>query len=335
MADPAPARVIHLIPHMGIGGVEVAAASMARVDLPDLQFRVMPLLPAPGLGLAAQLSALLRGVMTLRRDPPDLLIVSLWRSYLVALILKLLHPRQRIVLFVHSTIEMHLPDRWLTRLVYRLSDAVWADCSASLAARLPRQAQGRIISYRIERWERLPARSPRPDFIFWGRLSPLKRLDRALRIFAGVRGVSGAATLLLIGPDDGQEADLRRLAADLGVADAVRFAGPADPAGIREQAAAASWFLLTSEAEGMAAAVVEAMQLGLVPVVTPVGEVARYARHGENAVVIASEEQAVADIVALLSNPARYAALADRAVAEWQDQPTYREAVLAACRALI
>lgn len=335
MAEPAPPTVIHLIPHYGIGGVELAAASMAQVDAPDLRFRAMPVLPAAGLGLAAQLAAMLRCAMALRRDPPDLLVVSLWRSCVVALLLKLLRPRQRMVLFLHSTIEMHGPDRWLTRLTYRLCEAVWADCTASLQARLPARASATIISYRIERWPRLPTRPPQPQFVFWGRLTALKRLDRALRIFAGVRRTAGTGQLVLIGPDDGTQAAIRRQAERLGIADAVIFHGPANPDQIRVAAAEASWFLLTSEAEGMAAAVVEAMQLGLVPVVTPVGEIANYARHGDNAVVIESEDQAVAEVTALLADPARYAAMARRAAAQWQDQPTYREAVLEACRSLL
>lgn len=308
---------------------------MARVDLPEFGFRVVPAMPAGGLGIAAQLAAMLRCLRRLRRDPPDLLVVSLWRSCLIALALKALRPRQRIVLFLHCATDMHRLDRWVTRRLARRCTAIWADSATTLAQRLPGGAQGTVISYRIEPWAPLPPHPPGPDFVFWGRLADQKRLERALRIFAAVRRHAGAGRFRLIGPDDGKEAELRRRSRELGLDDAVIFTGPADPAAIRALAGEASWFLLTSHTEGMAAAVVEAMQLGLVPVVTPVGEIARYARHGDNAVVIESEEQAVADIVALLADPARYAAMARRAAAQWQDQPTYREAVLAACRALI
>ena len=335
MAEPARPVVVHLIPHHGIGGVEVAAASMARVDLPEFGFRVVAAMPAARLGIGAQVAALLRCLRELHRDPPDLLVASLWRSGLIALVLKVLRPRQRIVLFLHCATDIHPLDRWITRQLSRRSVAIWADSPATLARRLPGGAQGKVISYRIERWPPLPARPPWPDFVFWGRLAEEKRLDRALRIFAKVRQAAGAGQFRLIGPDGGKEADLRRLARTLGVADAVTFTGPADPAAIPGLAAGASWFLLTSRIEGMAAAVVEAMQLGLVPVVTPVGEVAHYASHGDNAVVIETEEQAAADVIALLADPPRYAAMARRAAEHWQDQPTYREAVLAACRALI
>ena len=47
----------------------------------------------------------------------------------------------------------------------------------------------------------------------------------------------------------------------------------------------------------MAFSVVEAMQLGLVPVVTAVGEIRAYCHNGQNAVRIETDEQAVEDVL--------------------------------------
>jgi hypothetical protein len=84
----------------------------------------------------------------------------------------------------------------------------------------------------------------------------------------------------------------------------------------------------------MAMASVEAMQLGLVPVVTPVGEVARYCRDRENAVIFREEGQAVRDVDALLRDPVRFAALSAAAIAEWRNAPMYDEDFMAAARSL-
>jgi glycosyltransferase involved in cell wall biosynthesis len=96
----------------------------------------------------------------------------------------------------------------------------------------------------------------------------------------------------------------------------------------------ACFYLQTSIYEGMAMSVVEAMQLGLLPVVTPVGEIGSYCRDGGNAVVVNNDERAVADVLHLLTDPAAYGTLRQQAIEEWLDKPLYRESVLAACEAL-
>lgn len=91
------------------------------------------------------------------------------------------------------------------------------------------------------------------------------------------------------------------------------------------------FYLQTSDLEGMAMSVLEAMQLGLVPVVTPVGEIASYCRHQENSLLITSDRQAVDDILGLLNNSRMYEQLRERAIATWTDKPLYSESVVQAC----
>lgn len=330
------ARFVHLIPHFGIGGVEIAARTMTSVDEPDLSFRVDPIMPSSALGWASQLGHMLRAVRRLSANPPDVLIVSLWRACLVGAAVKLLRPGTRLVLFLHSTVDVHVADRLATRLAFVLSETVWGDSGSTLAKRLGGRAKkGRLISFRIAALEPVERQAPRPAFVFWGRIHPVKRLDAALRIFAGVRQGAGEGHFVIAGPDDGARATLERLAADLGLADCVSFAGAVTAEQLPDLAARASFFLMTSEAEGMAVAAVEAMQLGLVPVVTPVGELAAYARDGENAVIVSRETTAISDVLRLLAEPERYARLSAAAVATWRGTAVYRDSVLAACRALL
>ena len=81
--------------------------------------------------------------------------------------------------------------------------------------------------------------------------------------------------------------------------------------------------------------VVEAMQLGLVPVVTPVGEIGRYCRAWENAIVVQDVAEAAAEVLALLHDPHKARSMGNAAMATWRGQPLYRDAVAAACRRLI
>ncbi|MDE2595717.1 MAG: glycosyltransferase [Sphingomonadales bacterium] len=336
-SGPDRRRVVHLIPYHGIGGVETAAATMSGVEPEDFTFRVETLFPAPPPPLPLQPFTALATLVRLWRRPPDVLIVSLWRACAVGWMLKLLRPQVRLVLFLHSGADFHAADRQFNRAAGRRAERIWADCQATLAARMPALAEGkgRVISFLTTRIVPLPAAPPRPHFVFWGRLHAVKRFDRALGIFAGVRQRHADARLTVIGPDGGALAAARAAARGLGIEAAVQFTGACSFAEIRRHAGGASFFLQTSDFEGMATSVVEAMQLGLVPVVTPVGEIARYARDADNAVVVRDDAAAIAEICALIGDPLRYAAMRTRAIAEWQDVPLYSDSVIEACRELL
>lgn len=329
--------VVHLIPFHGIGGVETAAATMRDVDPDDFAFRVETLFASPPPPAAAQPAAMLATLLRLWRSPPEVLIVSLWRSCIVALLLKLLRPRLRLVLFLHSAGDAHAADRHLNRWVSSLAEVVWADSAATLAARCPSRAtaRGRVISFRIAHLDPVTDGRPCARFVFWGRLHPGKRLDRAIAMIADLRRSGVDARFTIIGPDDGARTSLERLVATLGLAECVTFAGPRDLVGIGELARSASFFLQMSEIEGMAAGVVEAMQLGLVPVVTPAGAIGDYARDGDNAVLIGDGSLARAAVTVLLGDPDRYAGMRARAIATWRDTPIYAESVIEACRAML
>lgn len=76
--------------------------------------------------------------------------------------------------------------------------------------------------------------------------------------------------------------------------------------------------------------VVEAMQLGLVPVVTPVGEIANYCRHMENGIIHDDLASTAAAIEAVVADPERYAAMSRAAIETWRDAPLYADDFAAA-----
>jgi glycosyltransferase involved in cell wall biosynthesis len=346
--------VLHLIPYDGIGGVEVAARSLRAgcheaADPPvvfDKLFlaRRSAAQTGPHVWTGPHASEwapgnYLRAVAEIRRRRPDLVIVSLWRSCIVALLAKLLMPRLRLVAFLHLNETVHLPDRLLNRLVMELATEIWADGDSTLAARLPARLRrkGRVISFLTERLERVTQAPVAPRFVFWGRLHPQKGLDRALDIFAALAATRPEARFTVIGPDMGIRPALEARVQALGLTGRVEFTGPLDRTDIFARAAEHHFYLQPSLSEGMAMSVVEAMQLGLVPVVAPVGEIPRYASDNETALLIGAQETAAATagrIAALLDAPARAEHMARAAHATWAARPLYRDDVLAACRAL-
>ena len=331
------ARIVHLVPFDGIGGVEVAAKTMARVNKDGIEFEVIYLFPNYGrMEKVGPLQRLLDGLKTcwkITRDKNDVLIVSLWRSALAGIFIKLLKRNMKLVLFLHSTGDSNRFDNVTTRLAVLLADQVWADSEATLTTRVPGAARkGRIISYLPRRLVPTLMRSEAsPTFISWGRLAPVKALDRSIRLFVEIHKLYPEATYTIIGPDGGEQERLQALSENLGVSGVIKFAGAKSIDEIAQLACDATFFLQSSIYEGMGLSVIEAMQLGLIPIVTPVGEIRAYCRDGYNAVLIESDRRVIEDVHILIASPERYVAMRDSAVIAWKDKKLYSESVLEAC----
>jgi len=265
------------------------------------------------------------------------LIASLWRSCVVLHAIKLLRPKTKVVTFLHSASDVHWLDKVFNRMAMQVSTEIWADSKTTLEARVPKalQARARIISFLVERQPEPAYAPPNPRFLYWGRLHPQKGLVRALRLFAGVRAVMPGATFHLIGPDGGARVELEAEVKRLSLDGAISFLGPMERTAIFDFARGCSFYLQTSLDEGMAMSVIEAMQLGLVPVVTPVGEIGRYCRDSQNAIVVRDDVDAVNRVIALIGDGAFYQRMAKAAFATWQAQPLYRDDVVAACTRLV
>jgi glycogen synthase len=281
--------------------------------------------------------AYLEAIKYLLTRRPAVLIASLWRSCAVLLVIKLVRPKTKAVTFLHLASDVHWPDKVLNRMAMQFSTEIWADSKTTLEARVPKALRGRarVISFLVARRTEPQYALPDTRFLFWGRLHPQKGLVRALRIFAGVQAVLPKATFHLIGPDGGARVELETEVKRLGLDGNVFLLGPMAQADIFDFARSCSFYLQTSVDEGMAMAVIEAMQLGLVPVVTPVGEIRRYCHDSENAIVVTAEVDAVKRVIALIGDKARYQRMSRAAFATWQDQPLYRDDVVAACTRLV
>ena len=344
--SPRPLKVVHLIPQDSLGGAETAAREMACAKNLGCDFHLLSLageVLAPGqprlngLGYKSPLNPLaqLAAVRKVLSQEPDILICSLWKCVPAAILAKLRRPRMKLVAFFHSARRIHTIDRVMHRMLVRFADAVWADSDATLASigPLASRQSSRTISFVIDAAPAVaPAREPRPRFVSWSRIHNDKGMDRAIELIAALvaRGVD--ARFDLWGPDQGPRKALERQASELGIADRIRFHGAVVRPDLPVIADEASFLLQLSRQEGMAMVVVEAMQFGLVPIVTPVGEVRRYCRDGENAVIADVEDLGdEADRVAsLLNDPERYRSMSAAAREQWSDCHHYADDICAA-----
>lgn len=333
--------VIHLIPFHAIGGVERAAQTMIGVQDDALSFSVATIFPAsinPAPCTLWNPLFFLRALWKLWCARPNVLVVSLWRACAVGLALKLVRPRTRLVLFIHLPSHVHALDSVLTRLTELFATRVWADSQQTLRRRLPRlfPSKGRVISFVTERIAPASSHSfVRPAFIFWGRIHQQKGLQRAVRLFARICAQRPDARFVVIGPDGGDLSVIQRQVEEMSLSEHVHFRGSMDFPAIRREASAAAFYLQTSKLEGMAMSVVEAMQLGMVPVVTPVGEIDRYARDGINSLLVIDDSRTVDDLLELLGDEPRYQSLRAGAIATWQSMPLYKDDVIQACKEVL
>jgi len=330
-------KVVHLIPYDGIGGVESAARSMVVAGSKDLGFDIFYIFPKVSPDKQRFLTCnpyyLLRAMWSLFFDTPDVLIVSLWRSCIVGVFLKLFRRNLKLVLFLHLPTDVHRLDRLFTKAAARFALQIWADSDATLKQRLPGipSDKTRVISFVTKRFECLEENSVEPKFIFWGRIHPQKGLDRALDIFSAVRREYPVARFVIIGPDGGEKKRINSLICEMNLSSSVDILDGMGFDGIIHHARESSFYLQTSLQEGMAMSVVEAMQLGLVPVVTPVGEINHYCKRGENAILVETNSGAVNEIISVLNDQNKYFSLRRKAIKTWLEKPLYSESVLNVC----
>ncbi len=115
-----------------------------------------------------------------------------------------------------------------------------------------------------------------PDELLWvGYRREVKGMPNLLRAFAIVRSRRPSTRLRLVGRSTSteEEAGWQAMAAELGIADAVRFEGPASRAGVAAAMERAALFVHPSRVETMGVVAVEALAAGLPVVATDSGGV--------------------------------------------------------------
>lgn len=142
--------------------------------------------------------------------------------------------------------------------------AVWADSTFNLdELRARGVTHGTVIPYLCDpALLPVPGVAPSPLVLAVGRVVPNKGHDFLLAAFAQVRAAVPAARLAIIGNAHGMgvwTARLQRLAAELGVTDAVHWAGECNDATLRDWYARARALAVTSRHEGFCVPLLEAM----------------------------------------------------------------------------
>lgn len=149
-----------------------------------------------------------------------------------------------------------------------------------------------------------------PYLIAVGRLSPQKGFDLLIRAYASAGEVMAGYPLVIVGEGPEREA-LEQLAAELGVAESVVFAGFVENP--QRLLAAASLFVLSSRFEGMGLVVLEALTHGVPVIATDCVTGPRYLlRDGElgDLIPVNDVDALTSALIAHMASPERLRAMA-------------------------
>lgn len=314
-------RIAHLLHTTGIGGVETAADRISRTTT-ELDYRVFALAGAKPAAVDADFigagvnspRAALTVLAQLRRLRPHVVVSSLWRSVVLGGLHRLLHPRTAWVLYIHSTRYTNPADALVHRIAFACADRILCDSGAALEALVPHRhrsraevvcpdstllglARSRADAHRPEAHaeETAAADSLSSDrgpvrILYWGRVVESKRLDRSLELLAALEDIApGDFVFDIISPETETLIAVLGSARERGLP--VTWLGSGSAEDILGHAADAACFLQLSEFEGLAMAVREALALGLVPIVTPVGAISSYTQDGLNALHVRDEHK--------------------------------------------
>jgi len=334
-------KVLHLIPHHQFGGAELAAASM--LDQPGLRDKFYLIAIAGRTPLVGEHSrsivsgyesvnnpmAYVSTLGILVKAKPDYLVCSLWRSCLIGLLYKVINPNVRLVFFRHNERCEHFVEAVTQQLSLWACWCILADSRTS-ANSVKSSKYSLVISFLLKRYP-VVARTPKPvdaSFIFWGCAKRQKRIDRAIDFIHKLNGRGISATLKVFGPDGGELRNLREQVARLGLSDRISFDGVVPHTFLMNAATEYSFYLQLSQFEGFSMSTAEAMQFGLLPVVTPVGEIANYCVDNENAIVITDADdldESIGKVMAVLRSQSCFDRLVGNAANTWSGRGTYRE----------
>lgn len=312
----AKRRLVYILHHIAIGGVEVALLSaipelnkkynlkvvvLGQIDqqmiagLTPEERNVFVSFDFPVYLYPVRVRSVVKHILDFQ---PDVVICSLWRASMVGSIVKKLNSKILLYSFNHNTRFAHFFSANFIKMAIRSADVILTDSSATsnfVRDEFNPDVPIRQVSFLTHATPTQPVVSaPEPGqevkFLFLGRISPVKNLPLIIKVIHELRQKSIEATLDIYGKDHGASKEAQTITADLGLENYVRFKGEVENNKRTELFKHYHFYIQLSSYEGMAMSVAEAMQHGLVCIVSPVGEIVHYSKDMDSAIFIPIEE---------------------------------------------
>jgi glycosyltransferase involved in cell wall biosynthesis len=275
---------------------------------------------------------------------PRVIISSLWKSTPISVFYKLLRPGVSLLSFHHTARFVHLLNFIFLKILVFFSDALLNDSNATatyVRKNYSLKKEVKIIPYYFPNKNDLQQKT---DFtfgklriIYVGRFKPEKGISRTIQFCKKLQELVVDFILDMYG--EGYDSKYQREIDDAGVSSKVQLKNLLPPGKVSAKMREYDFLIQLSDNEGMAAAVVEAMENGLVPIVTPVGEIANYSKDGFNAIWLNPNfdeniDQLVLKFKMIIDNSNLYNQMSAAAKTSFVDYQTYTEAMISAIERL-
>lgn len=237
------------------------------------------------------LSSIISYILSLK---PDIVIASLWRSAMIATIVKKMRKPIRFVTFVHNTDFPHFFAKRFNHLAVKSADLVLADSYSTYqfvkSAFKPKATLKQISfitnSTPSEFLERSISQNAQIRFLFLARITKVKNLPRAIEFISKLKDKGYDVVLDVYGRKADGYDDAFAKVDELSLQKVVAFKGEINPQQKYQLFEKYHFLIQMSVYEGMAMSVAEAMQYGLPCIVTPVGEIPNYAKDMQSAIFV-------------------------------------------------
>ncbi|MEX9756560.1 glycosyltransferase family 4 protein [Providencia vermicola] len=340
-------KILHILPKYKIGGVESTIFNSFQSINKVYDYHLLSIeptddkLPDSAVVEPQKLNTLngkfwniitaLKLIINIFKIKPDIIIVSLWKSALLCLlfypILKL--KKIKLIHFIHSAYYANPLDKIITPIFSKLADYIYCDSYSSkefIETKTKKKAE--VISFLVDK--RTSISNNEKDFVYIARLNKTKNILGALDIFERISKHYPNSIFDIYGPDEGELKKLLENIKAKKLDSVVRYLGTIENSKVEETLKNYAFYLQPSYKEGMAISVIDAMQLGVVPCVFPVGEIRFYSKHLDNIIFLDKDNitNSANIILDVMNNPYLHKNIKQNAITTFQNKLTYSESFL-------
>ena len=288
-------KVVYVIPKMKIGGAEslfneIDQGDYDEIDLYKYDLNIQTNNPY------IYLSSLVKFLLFIKKNKIDFIISSLWKSHLISFF-ACTFSKTKSIPFIHSSSFFSFYDRIFTKLLLYISKTCLVDSNKShdFITSSFHHIEVFNVSTHIkfnndftyeERY--LPLNNKSLRFIFLGRISNVKRIDKSISVLNKIVQHQIDVVFDLYGPIEVSQGKIKKWENTSNFK--INFNAPLERDQIPNLIRGYDFYIQLSDVEGMAMSVIESMSLGLIPLVTKVGEISFYCEHGKNSLCYDKED---------------------------------------------
>lgn len=348
-------KVVHIVPTFDLGGVQTGILYSLNDLREKYDYKVLVISVIDHDWIKAQpdeiknqiiwsgsnniVKGWLNAYRILRREKPSIIISSLWKSVLLSVTYRVLNRKTKLIGFYHTSRFVHQLNNLFLNIMGRFQDGAFADSEAvkKFIAQKYSVKDAEIIpfnfSFKAKKKEQKTFNTEAIKLAYFGRLNEQKGVFRAIQFCKLLKLANIQFQFDLYGEGEIEKVDLFIKKHNLENVVVIHQLLSIDE--VMNRMNNYDFLLQLSNHEGMALAVVEAMNAGLVPIVTPVGEISNYSKDGYNAIWLNHDfdhnlNELLLKVKKVIDNPNLYYEMSNRTRDLFKNYKTYTEALIEA-----